>query len=74
MKLSQLIYPEAMNRKVGPGGRHCTEDPEITGIYYRSGDVRPGGIFFALKGQCADGHQYIGDALKNRAAAIVAEA
>ncbi len=72
MKLSQLIYPAEMDRKERPDGQHCTGDPEIAAIYYRSGDVQPGGIFFALKGQRADGHQYIGDALKKGAAAIVA--
>ena len=45
MKLSQLIYPAEMDRKERPDGRHCTEDPEISAIYYRSGMSSRVGFF-----------------------------
>lgn len=46
-------------------------DPEIRSIHYRSQDVRPGGLFVALRGLSADGHDFIGDALARGAVAVV---
>jgi UDP-N-acetylmuramoyl-L-alanyl-D-glutamate--2,6-diaminopimelate ligase len=46
---------------------------EIQGLHYDSRQVRPGGLFFALRGSNADGHHYIETAIKAGAAAIVAE-
>jgi UDP-N-acetylmuramoyl-L-alanyl-D-glutamate--2,6-diaminopimelate ligase len=46
---------------------------EIQGLYYDSRQVRPGGLFFALRGVAADGHRFIGGALQAGAAAVVAE-
>ncbi|MFW5874691.1 MAG: UDP-N-acetylmuramoyl-L-alanyl-D-glutamate--2,6-diaminopimelate ligase, partial [bacterium] len=45
--------------------------PEVTGIYYRSGQVGPGGVFAALAGQKTDGHDFAGDAAARGAAAVV---
>lgn len=44
---------------------------KITGLTFRSQDVRPGFVFFALKGANADGNLFIGDAVKRGAAVIV---
>ncbi len=76
MKLSRLLYSIESARANGlPADRwHEKADPEITSIHYRSTEVRPGGIFFAIKGQHADGHQYIRDALNSGAAAVVVDA
>ncbi len=82
MKLSQLIHTDEAERldNVLPGGTNASDparlpaDPEVTSIHYRSGDVRPGGMFFALKGQHTDGHRYITDAVSRGAAVIVADA
>jgi UDP-N-acetylmuramoyl-L-alanyl-D-glutamate--2,6-diaminopimelate ligase len=54
---------------------HVDGDPgmEIQGLYYDSRQVRPGGLFFALKGTVADGHRFIGNAVQAGAAAVVAE-
>ena len=34
-------------------------DTEITSIHYRAQEVQPGGLFVAIKGLAADGHDYI---------------
>jgi len=46
---------------------------EIAGIAYDSRAVKPGYLFVALKGHNADGHDFIGDALRRGAVALVAE-
>ena len=48
-------------------------DVEITGLHYRSSDVRPGGLFFCVPGFKADGHDFAPDALERGAAALVCE-
>jgi len=46
---------------------------EIQGLYYDSRQVRSGGLFFAIRGSKADGHRFIEMAMRNGAAAVVAE-
>jgi UDP-N-acetylmuramoyl-L-alanyl-D-glutamate--2,6-diaminopimelate ligase len=46
---------------------------EITGLHYRSSDVRPGGLFFCVPGFKADGHDFAPDAVERGAAALVSE-
>ena len=48
-------------------------DVEITGLHYRSSDVRPGGLFFCVPGYKADGHDFAPDAVERGAAALVCE-
>ncbi len=48
-------------------------DPEITSIHYRSQTVRPGGLFVAMVGRSADGHQYVEDAVNRGAVAVISE-
>jgi UDP-N-acetylmuramoyl-L-alanyl-D-glutamate--2,6-diaminopimelate ligase len=48
-------------------------DVEITGLHYRSSDVRPGGLFFCVPGFRADGHDFAPDAVERGAAALVCE-
>jgi UDP-N-acetylmuramoyl-L-alanyl-D-glutamate--2,6-diaminopimelate ligase len=48
-------------------------DTEIRSIHYRAQEVLPGGLFVAVKGQTADGHDYIGRALEKQAAVIVVQ-
>jgi UDP-N-acetylmuramoyl-L-alanyl-D-glutamate--2,6-diaminopimelate ligase len=48
-------------------------DPEIRGVYNRAQQVEPGGLFVAVKGFAADGHDYIGQAVARGAAAVVCE-
>lgn len=67
MKLSELLQDIRVVSLSAAG------DPEITGLAYSSGKVEPGNIFFALKGQKADGHDFLPEALERGAAAIVSE-
>jgi UDP-N-acetylmuramoyl-L-alanyl-D-glutamate--2,6-diaminopimelate ligase len=46
---------------------------EITGLAYDSRSVKPGDLFVALKGQTADGHDFIKNAIQNGAVALVLE-
>ena len=50
-----------------------TGNPEILGIFCRAQEVKPGGLFVAIKGFAADGHDYIDKAVENGAAAVVCE-
>ncbi|NVO00273.1 MAG: UDP-N-acetylmuramoyl-L-alanyl-D-glutamate--2,6-diaminopimelate ligase [Geobacteraceae bacterium] len=67
MKLSELLESIECGKIDGS----C--DPEITGIFYDSRKVEPGGLFFALKGVSVDGHGFIGAAVANGAVAVVFE-
>ena len=46
---------------------------EVRGICYDSRQVRPGGLFFALRGEASDGHRFIGAAVEQGAVAVVLE-
>ena len=48
-------------------------DAEIGSIHYRAQEVKPDGMFVAIPGSTADGHDFIDEALKRGAAAIVTE-
>jgi UDP-N-acetylmuramoyl-L-alanyl-D-glutamate--2,6-diaminopimelate ligase len=59
----------------GMGMKMQTGDPatEITGLSHDSRVVSPGDLFFALKGERADGHAFIEQALRRGARAVVRE-
>ncbi len=46
-------------------------EQEINGLTYDSRQARPGRLFFAVAGEKADGHDYIGEAVRRGAAAVV---
>jgi UDP-N-acetylmuramyl-tripeptide synthetase len=48
-------------------------DMDITSIHCRAQEVQPGGMFVALKGQTADGHDFMHQAFENGVAAVVAQ-
>ncbi len=48
-------------------------DTEITGISYDSRAVRPGHLFVAVVGYTVDGHNYIGKAMEQGAAAVLCQ-
>ena len=48
-------------------------DPEIGSIHYRAQDVKPGGMFVAIPGSSADGHDFIDEAISRGAAVIIAQ-
>ena len=48
-------------------------DVEVAGIAYDSRKVKPGDVFVAAKGEKCDGHDFISDAVKKGAVAVVYE-
>ena len=48
-------------------------DSDIGSIHYRAQEVQPGGMFVAIEGQTADGHDFMHQALKRGAVAIVTQ-
>jgi UDP-N-acetylmuramoyl-L-alanyl-D-glutamate--2,6-diaminopimelate ligase len=67
MKLAQLLGCLSGARVTGDA------DLEIAGLHYDSRQVRPGGLFFALRGVQSDGSLFLEAALKNGAVAVVAD-
>ncbi|RPH52910.1 MAG: UDP-N-acetylmuramoyl-L-alanyl-D-glutamate--2,6-diaminopimelate ligase [Desulfobacteraceae bacterium] len=61
MKLSNLI-----NAVFSP-------DPDIGSVHYRAQEVRPGGLFVAIPGHAADGHDFVDEAIARGASAIVVQ-
>jgi UDP-N-acetylmuramyl tripeptide synthase len=58
---------------VDPKGAPKSTDPEIKSVHYRAQEVEPGGLFFAIAGHAADGHDFIKAAIKKGAVAIVSQ-
>ncbi len=67
MKLSDLLAGVPSMKIYGNTGQN------IHGISYSSKTVRPNDLFVALKGEKADGHDFIGEALERGAAAVLSE-
>ncbi|MDR1054828.1 MAG: UDP-N-acetylmuramoyl-L-alanyl-D-glutamate--2,6-diaminopimelate ligase [Prevotellaceae bacterium] len=67
MKLSILIQTIKTHHIIG------NSDTDVLAITFDSRKVQPGSLFFALKGEVYDGHDYIVDVVKNGAAAVVCE-
>ncbi|MDR3350458.1 MAG: UDP-N-acetylmuramoyl-L-alanyl-D-glutamate--2,6-diaminopimelate ligase [Prevotellaceae bacterium] len=67
MKLSQLIAT------VTPAKVKGNVDGEITSLGFDSRRTAPGQLFFALKGEAADGHDFISDVVAKGAVAVVCE-
>lgn len=67
MKLSRLVEGLPGLRPAGGG------DPEVQGIAYHSGRVRPGDLFVAVPGFRTDGHLYLREALERGAVGVVVE-
>lgn len=67
MRLTELWKGVALTS--GDPGR----DLEITGVACHSREVRPGSLFVAVPGQLTDGHQYIAEAVRRGAAAVLCQ-
>jgi len=67
MKLARILAP-APDAEL-----HGSATAEITALSCDSRRVRPGTLFFALRGTAADGHRFIPEAVKDGAAAVVLE-
>ena len=67
MKLKMLIKDMEINEITG------SADVEVTGIAYDSRKVKTGDVFVAAKGEKHNGYDFISDAVKKGALAIVHE-
>jgi UDP-N-acetylmuramoyl-L-alanyl-D-glutamate--2,6-diaminopimelate ligase len=67
MRVAELTKSLVSAAVSGPG------EVEVSGLYYDSRRVRPGGLFFALPGAYADGCDFVPQALANGAVAVVSE-
>jgi UDP-N-acetylmuramyl-tripeptide synthetase len=67
LKISEIV--QGIEDVVIPEGT----DFDIHSVHYNSQEVRPGGLFVAVRGLQTDGHRYIDDAIKKGAKAIIAE-
>ena len=69
-KLKDILTEECAVEEIRYAGTDALET-EIDGICSDSRKVTPGSIFVAVKGAACDGHDFIGKAVENGAAAIV---
>jgi UDP-N-acetylmuramoyl-L-alanyl-D-glutamate--2,6-diaminopimelate ligase len=69
MKFSELIGKS--NEQLSP---FAGEDFEVAGLAYDSRKVKPGYVFFAIKGLKDDGTKYVKDAIQSGACAVISSA
>jgi len=69
MKLSNLVEAVTPLRISDLDGAW----PEISSIHYRAQNVQPNGLFVAVQGLAADGHDFIEEALARGALAIITQ-
>jgi len=83
MRLSHLLealYPKTASKFKSPSADQSAAQPWVDGsfgmdldigsIHYRAQEVQPNGLFVAIPGLAADGHDFIGEAV-NRGAALI---
>ena len=68
MKISEIINKSRLNAEL-----KLRDDIEITGLHYDSRKIKPGNIFFAIKGLKDDGNKFVTDAINNGAVLIFTE-
>jgi UDP-N-acetylmuramoyl-tripeptide--D-alanyl-D-alanine ligase len=70
------MTPPATIRDIcGAIGASCAEPPDqpVSGVSTDTRSLRPGDLFFALRGERFDGHRFIGAAVQAGASAVVVE-
>lgn len=72
MNLKELMQGIEVISMTG-GEAHGGAPPEITGLAYDSRQVKPGYLFFALRGFNTDGHRFVSDAVQKGAACVISE-
>jgi UDP-N-acetylmuramoyl-L-alanyl-D-glutamate--2,6-diaminopimelate ligase len=72
VKLSRLIKA-VKSLAVDHKGIKKNMDPEIKSVHYRAQQVQNGGLFVAIAGHAADGHDYVNEALQRGAVAVVSQ-
>ncbi len=75
MKLAKLIKTvhRLLPDGAAPDAGTAVADLEVCSLHYRAQEVQPGGLFVAVRGFAADGHDYIEQALSRGAVAVVCE-
>lgn len=73
MNLSRLLKSISHLENKNASTVSASFDPAISSVHYNSKDVQNGGLFVAIKGLVADGHNYIDDAVKNGAVIVITE-
>jgi len=79
MKLGRLMAAlrdaaaEKGVRETDSNATAAADTPQIGALFYRAQEVAPGGLFIAIKGHAADGHDYIDQAVERGAVAVVCE-
>lgn len=74
MKLQQLLsFFDLSAHNVRNPELASDMDQEVTSLCFDARTVQPGSVFFAIKGQQADGHHYISQAIAKGACAIITE-
>lgn len=68
MKISEIINKSRVSADL-----KLRDDIEITGLHYDSRKIKPGNIFFAIKGLKEDGNKFADDAVNNGAVIIFTE-
>ena len=68
MKLDQLLT------NIDVLSRSSDACMDVTGVHYDSRRVRSGSVFVAIRGEQADGNDFVDEALERGAAVIVSEA
>lgn len=67
MQLQEILYGVAITNLVGSTNR------EVDALTFDSREVRPGSVFFAIRGTLADGHRFIEQTITAGAAVIICE-
>ena len=76
MKLDRLLHSTAIRgvwTTGGPARAGALSTIEIGSVHCRAQHVQRGGLFVAVTGFSADGHDYVDEAVRRGAAAVVAE-
>ncbi|MCP4367950.1 MAG: UDP-N-acetylmuramoyl-L-alanyl-D-glutamate--2,6-diaminopimelate ligase [Deltaproteobacteria bacterium] len=82
MKLSRILKSVKINNiyrtgegteKKGGFRQNSDHDPDISSLHYRAQDVQPGGLFVAIPGILADGHDFIDQARIRGAFAVISQ-
>jgi len=78
VKLSELVKTVRATQAAGNpyparGYSPFSHDPEIGSVHYRAQDVMPSGLFVAIPGHSADGHDFIDEAMARGASAVVVQ-
>ncbi|NNL41710.1 MAG: UDP-N-acetylmuramoyl-L-alanyl-D-glutamate--2,6-diaminopimelate ligase, partial [Desulfobacterales bacterium] len=73
VKINSIYRTGAKTIKKGGFRKNSNYDPDISSLHYRAQDVQPGGLFVAIPGLFADGHDFIDQARMRGALAIVSQ-